>query len=87
MCAKRIGIEVKKKLIIEVLLLVDANVWMCSFASNAWKISKVMEMRLEAAEMWFYRKMLRMGTEMTNVEVLKKMKSKKQLMDTIRERQ
>ena len=54
-----------------------------------WTISPSMEQKLEAAEMWFYRRILRISwTEhITNEEVLRRMGARRKLMNNIRKRQ
>jgi hypothetical protein len=59
------------------------------YGSECWTISPTMKKRLEAVEMWFYRRMLRISwTEhATNEEVLTRANAKRGLMNIIRERQ
>ena len=59
------------------------------FGCEAWTISKEMRSRLEAAEMWFYRRMLRIPwtARRTNQEVLRMAGVTRELMTVIRRRQ
>jgi hypothetical protein len=59
------------------------------YGSECWTISKEMEKRLEATEMWFLRRMLSVPwtARETNESILKRTKSKRCLMNTIRYRQ
>ena len=59
------------------------------FGCEAWTISKEMRKRLEAVEMWFYRRMMRIPwtARMTNQEVLQRMGVTRELMTVIRKRQ
>ena len=60
-----------------------------TYGSECWNISQVMEKRIEAAEMWFLRRMMRISwTErMTNKEVLERAGIKRFLLKAIRKRQ
>ena len=60
-----------------------------TYGSEYWTISNDMEKRIEAAEMWFLRKMMRISwTErITNVEVLERAGTKRYLLRIIRKRQ
>ena len=60
-----------------------------TYGSETWTISEVMKKRLEAMEMWCYRKMLRISwTErITNEEVLRRAGTKRTLLNSIRARQ
>ena len=82
-CAKRTGLAIKKRLL-------KCYIWsVLTYGCESWTIRKTMQKRLEAAEMWFYRRILRISwTErMTNEEVLRKMGTERLLLDTISERQ
>ena len=59
------------------------------FGCEAWTISKEMRRRLEAAELWFIRRMLRVPwtARRTNEEVLQMAGVKRELMTQIRKRQ
>jgi hypothetical protein len=59
------------------------------YGSECWTISKEMEKRLEATEMWFLRRMLNVPwtARETNESILKRTKSKRLLINTIRYRQ
>ena len=70
--------------------ILKAYVWsVLLFGCESWTISKEMRKRLEAAEMWFLRRMLRIPwtARRTNVEVLQMARTKRELMATIRKRQ
>ena len=59
------------------------------YGCETWTISKVMKDRLEAAEMWILRRMLRIPwtARMTNTEVRERAGVKKEIIATIRTRQ
>ena len=59
------------------------------YGSECWTISKAMENRLQAAELWFYRRMLRLRwtDRVTNVEVLRRIGQSTLLLKTIRQQQ
>ena len=59
------------------------------FGCEAWTISREMRKRLEAVEMWFYRRMMRIPwtARMTNQEVLQRMGVTRELMTVVRKRQ
>jgi len=59
------------------------------YGCESWTISGAMENKLEAAEMWFLRKMQRIPwtDRVTNEEVLKRAGTKRTLLSTIRRRQ
>ena len=58
------------------------------YASECWTISAHMRSKLEAAEMWFYRRMLKIPwtDHVTNEEVLKKIGTKRKLLTSVRKR-
>ena len=59
------------------------------YGSECWTISSEMEKKLEAMEMWCYRRMLRLSwtKKVTNEEVLKRVGKGRTLMKRIRKRQ
>ena len=59
------------------------------YASECWTVSAHMRSKLEAAEMWFYRRMLKIPWRLniTNEEVLKKKGAERKLLQTVRRRQ
>ena len=59
------------------------------YASECWTLSTAMIKKLEAAEMWFYRRILRISytRHITNEEVLNRMATTRNLINTIRNRQ
>ncbi|ROT60779.1 endonuclease-reverse transcriptase [Penaeus vannamei] len=82
-CARKIRLDLKKRFL-------KCCIWsVLMYSSESWTIIKAMEGRLEAAEMWFYRRRLRTSwkQKVTKEEVLKKMKTKRLLIDTIKKRQ
>jgi len=60
-----------------------------TYGSECWTISQRMEKQIEAAEMWFLRRMLRISwTErMSNQEVLEKARTERFIIKLIRKRQ
>ena len=59
------------------------------YGSECWTISKTLQKRLEAVEMWFYRRILRISYKdhITNEEVLTRMFTRRTLMYRIRKQQ
>ena len=59
------------------------------YGSECWTISSEMEKKLEAMEMWCYRKILRLSwtEKVTNEGVLKRVRKERTLMKRIRKRQ
>ena len=79
----KISLETKKRLLkcyIRSILL---------YGSECWTISTKMRERLEAAEMWFYRRILRISytQHVTNERVLERMSAERELIKTIRVQQ
>ena len=58
------------------------------YGAETWTLTKVTSDKLEAFEMWLYRRMLRISWKehKTNGEVLHKMKTKRSLLNTIKKR-
>ena len=58
------------------------------YGAETWTLSKVTSDKLEAFEMWLYRRMLRISWKerKTNEEVLNKMKTKRSLLNTLKKR-
>jgi len=58
------------------------------YGCETWTISNNMQKKLQAAEMWFYRRMLKISWEerVTNEEVLAKANAKRTIMRTIKSR-
>ena len=56
------------------------------YGSETWTISRVMQQKLEAAEMWFLRRMLMIAwtEKKTNEEVLRMASTKRRWMETLR---
>ena len=70
--------------------LLKCYVWsVLLYGCETWTVSKKIRKRIEAAEMWFYRRMLRISwvARVTNEEVLRRAGVGRELMGTIRERQ
>ena len=69
---------------------IKAFVWSTLlYGCEAWNISKVMEKRIEAMEMWLYRRMLRIPwvDHISNERVLQRADAKREIMTCIRKRQ
>lgn len=80
---KEISIYLKKRLLkcyIEPILL---------YGSESWNLNEAIKRKLESAEMWFLRRMLKISwTERkTNVKVLEEAETTRQLISTIQKRQ
>ena len=56
------------------------------YASECWTVSAHIRSKLEAAEMWFYWRMLKIPwtLDVTNEEVLKKIGTERKLLQTVR---
>ena len=70
--------------------VIKAYVWATLlYGCESWTISKEMERRLEAFEMWCYRRMMRVSwTERrTNQSILDEIQKSRELMKNIRKRQ
>ena len=83
LCAKIIGLGVRKRLL-------KCYIWsVLLYGCESWTISKVMEQKLMAAEMWFWRRMMRISwtDKLNNEAVLEKVGVERQLLNTIRRRQ
>ena len=59
------------------------------YGSEAWNISKVMERRIEALEMWLYRRLLKIPwvDHISNEQVLQRAGAKREIMNSIRKKQ
>ena len=59
------------------------------YGCESWTISDINKKRLEAAEMWFLRRMMRISwvKKMTNERVMELANTKRNLLTTIRKRQ
>ena len=59
------------------------------YGCESWNLSKVMQKRLEATEMWFIRRMLRVPwtARVTNTNVMQRAGTSRKLVTTIRQRQ
>ena len=82
-CARNIGLGVRKRLF-------KCYIWsVLLYGCESWTISKGMEQKLMAAEMWFWRRMMRISwtDKLNNEAVLEKEGVERQLLSTIRKRQ
>lgn len=80
---KHLSIDTRKRVLqcyIEPILM---------YGCEAWTLNNQMKKKVEATEMWFYRRMLRISwtDRKTNVEVLKEADTKRLLINKIRKRQ
>ena len=59
------------------------------YGCESWTLSAALTRNIEATEMWFYRRMLRVSytAHETNISVLQRMGQERQLLRTIKERQ
>ena len=72
------------------LNLIHTYVWSALlYGAESWTINKEMERRLAAAELWFYRRMLKVSwtKHVSNEEILHRVGNPEHLMDIIRDRQ
>ena len=83
LCARKIELGVRKRLLKCYSWSVLLN------GCESWTISKGMEQKLMAAEMWFWRRMMRISwtDKLNNEAVLEKVGVERQLLNTIRRRQ
>ena len=80
--ARRLGMSTK-------LQLVNTFVWsVLLYGSETWTLTKALEQRLRAFELWVYRRITRTSwkDKITNVDILKKVKVKRRLMVVIKQR-
>ena len=71
------------------LILLKCLVWpVMLYGCEAWTCRKADEKRLEAAEMWLYRRLLRIPwtDKRTNVSVLKELNASKKILETVNKR-
>ena len=79
----RISIETRKR-------AVKTYVWSTLlYGSETWTVSREMERRLDAVEMWCWRRMLRVSwtARRTNVDILETIGSRRELVAVLRRRQ
>ena len=59
------------------------------YGRKAWTVNKSAQDKLEATEMWFLRKMMKIPwtAKKTNIDVLRDVGVKRQIIETIRNRQ
>ena len=79
----RIGIQTR-------IRAMKTYVWSTlTYGSEAWTLNKNMKNKINAAEMWFYRRMLKIPwtARVTNEEVLRRVNQERSLLRTIRKRQ
>ena len=72
------------------LNLITTYVWSALlYGAESWTINKEMEKRINAAELWFYRRMLKVSwtKHVSNEEILRRVGNPDRLMDVIRDRQ
>ena len=70
--------------------LLKCFVWsVLLYGCESWTLSAALTRNIEATEMWFYRRMLRVSytAHETNISVLQRMGQERQLLRTIKERQ
>ena len=70
--------------------LIRTYVWSSLlYGAESWTIDKEMEKKISAAEMWFYRRMLKVSwtKRVTNTEILRRVGNPDRLLDVIRSRQ
>ena len=80
---RNIGLGVRKSLF-------KCYIWsVLLYGCESWTISKNMEEKLKAVEMWLWRKMMRISwtDKLTNEAVLEKVGAERQLLNIIRRRQ
>ena len=80
---KHISIELRS-------LIANCYIWSTLlYGAETWTPTKVTSDKLEAFEMWLYRRMLRISRRehKTNGEVLHKMKTKRSLLNTIKKKE
>ena len=80
---RSISINLRKRFI-------RAYIWSTlMYGCESWTISKEMERRIEAAEMWFFRRMLKISwtDRVSNEEVLNRAGAKREIMKMVRQRQ
>ena len=72
------------------LRTLKAYVWATLlYGAETWTLNKTLKRKLEATEMWFYRRMLRISwvDRISNEEVLRRMNTSRMLLASIRKRQ
>ena len=70
--------------------LLNCFIWsVLLYGCESWTLSAALTRNIEATEMWFYRRMLRVSytAHETNISVLQRMGQERQLLTTIKERQ
>ena len=79
---KSINVQLKLK-------IMKCLVWtIMTYGAEGWTIKGRDEQRIEAAEMWFYRRMLRISwkEKRTNKSILEELKTKRALLETVKTR-
>ena len=81
--SQSISLEVRKRLVRCYVLSTFL------YASESWTLSKDIENKIEALEMWIYRRMLRVSymDRITNGEILRRVGEKRLLLRTVKQRQ
>ena len=80
---QKISINVRKRVL-------ETYIWpIITYGCEAWTINQQMQNTINAAEMWYYRKMFKIPyiAHVTNEEVLKRAKTTRRLLNSIRKRQ
>ena len=69
------------------LLILQALVWpVITYGSEAWTIKKADAKRIDAAEMWIYRRLLRISwhTRRSNVSILAELGTERELLPLVK---
>ena len=80
LCNKQINLKTRKRIL-------TCYVWSTLlYGADTWTLNKEMINKLEALEMWCYRKMLKISwyNKISNEEVLKQMNEKRRILNTIK---
>ena len=83
LCSRKLGLSIRKRML-------KCYVWsVLLYGCESWTISKKSEKRLEAAEMWFWRRMMRISwtEKLSTDEVLSKVGMKRGLLNIARKKQ
>ena len=83
LCNKKLSVNIRCRVL-------ECYIWpILQYGCESWTISEIYKKKLEAAEMWFYRKMQRISytAHKTNEEVLRQCNRHRKLIQSIRKRQ